>query len=66
MKRPLRSEQFLLNLLGQKISIFPIAKGETVEKGDLVVVNTRTLQASKAKKRGRLLCHWMCGQNRNG
>lgn len=25
MKRPLRSEQFLLNLLGQKISIFPIA-----------------------------------------
>lgn len=52
MKRPLRSEQFLLNLLGQKISIFPIAKGETVEKGDLVVVNTRTLQASKAKKEG--------------
>ncbi len=32
MKRPLRSEQFLLNLLGQKISIFPIAEGETVEK----------------------------------
>ena len=52
MKRPLRSEQFLLNLLGQKISIFPIAKGETVENGDLVVVNTRTLQASRAKKEG--------------
>lgn len=50
MKRPLRSEQFLLNLLGQKVSIFPISKGKTVEKGDLVVVNTRTLQASKAKK----------------
>ena len=52
MERPLRNEQFLLNLLGQKVSIFPIAKGETVEKGDLVVVNTRTLQASKAKKEG--------------
>lgn len=52
MKRPLRSEQFLLNLLGQKILIFPIAKGETVENGDLVVVNTRTLQASRAKKEG--------------
>lgn len=52
MKRPLRSEQFLLNLLGQKVSIFPIAKGETVEEGDLVVVNTRTLQAGKAKKEG--------------
>lgn len=52
MKRPLRNEQFLLNLLGQKISIFPIAKGETVEKGDLVVVNTRTLQAGRAKKEG--------------
>ena len=50
MKRPLRSEQFLLNLLGQKISIFPIAKGETVEKGDLVVVNTRTLQARQKKR----------------
>lgn len=52
MKRPLRDEQFLLNLLGQNVSIFPIAKGETVEVGDLVVVNTRTLQASKAKKEG--------------
>ena len=52
MERPLRNEQFLLNLLGQKISIFPIAKGETVENGDLVVVNTRTLQASRAKKEG--------------
>lgn len=52
MKRPLRNEQFLLNPLGQKISIFNIAKGETVEKGDLVVVNTRTLQASRPKKEG--------------
>ncbi len=50
MKRPLRSEHFLLNLLGQKVSIFPIAKGETIEVGNLVVVNTRTLQASRAKK----------------
>lgn len=52
MKKPLRSEQFLLNLLGQKVSIFPIAKGETIEVGNLVVVNTRTLQASRAKKEG--------------
>ena len=52
MKRPLRSEQFLLNLLGQKVSIFSIAEGEMIEVGDLVVVNTRTLQASKAKKEG--------------
>ena len=52
MKRPLRSEQFLLNNLGQNVSMFPIAEGETVEKGDLVVVNTRTLQAGRAKKEG--------------
>lgn len=52
MKRPLRSEQFLLNLLGQKVSIFPIAEGETIKEGNLVVVNTRTLQASRAKKEG--------------
>ena len=52
MKRPLRSEQFLLNLLGQNVSIFPIAEGETIEIGDLVVVNTRTLQANRAKKEG--------------
>ncbi len=51
--------------LGQKVSIFPTAKGETVEKGDLVVVNTRTLQASKAKKRAAIM-PLMCGQNRNG
>lgn len=50
MERPLKNEQFLLNLLGQKVCIFPIAKGEAVEKGDLVVVNTRTLQVCKAKK----------------
>ena len=52
MKKPLRSEQFLLNLLGQKVSIFPIAEGETIEVGEQVVVNTRTLQASRAKKEG--------------
>lgn len=50
MRKPLRSEQFLLNLLGQKISIFPIADNEVIEKGGLVVVNTRTLQASAPKK----------------
>lgn len=50
MKRPLRGEPFLLNPLGQNVSMFPIAEGENIEKGDLVVVNTRTLQAGKAKK----------------
>ena len=32
MERPLRNEQFLLNLLGQKVSIFPIAKGKQLKK----------------------------------
>lgn len=50
MNRPLRSGQFLLNLFGQKVSIFPIAEGENIKVGNIVVVNTRTLQASKAKK----------------
>lgn len=52
MNRQVKSEQFLLNILGQKVSIFPIVEGETIEVGDLVVVNTRTLQASRAKKEG--------------
>lgn len=52
MERPLRSEQYLLNNLGQNISIFPIAEGETIKVGNLVVVNTRTLQANRAKKEG--------------
>ena len=52
MNRPVKSEQFLLNLLGQKVSIFPIVEVEIIEVGDLVVVNTRTLQASRAKKEG--------------
>ncbi len=34
---------------------FPYCQRETVEKGDLVVVNTRTLQASKAKKRAAIM-----------
>ena len=37
MKRPL-------------VSIFPIKEGETIKVGDLVVVYTRTLQSSRAKK----------------
>lgn len=52
MRRPLRGEPFFLNPLGQNVSMFPIAEGEIIKKGDFVVVNTRTLQASKAKKEG--------------
>lgn len=46
----MKRRRFLLNEANQKISLFPIAEGETIECGDLVVVNTRTMQASKPKK----------------
>ena len=55
MQRPLRCEKFSLNILEQKVSVFPIADGETIKAGDLVVVNTGTLQACRAKKSGG--CH---------
>lgn len=52
MFKVLRSEQYMLNLLGQNISIFPIENGADIKENDFVVVNTRTLQASVAKKCG--------------
>lgn len=52
MQRPLRSEKFSLNILEQKVSVFPIADGETIKAGDMVVVNTGTLQAYRARKAG--------------
>lgn len=52
MQRPLRNKTFSLNLLEQKVSIFPITDGETIKVGDLVVVNVRTLQACRAGKEG--------------
>lgn len=46
----MKRRRYLLNEANQKISLLPIAEGETIECGDLVVVNTRTMQASKPKK----------------
>ncbi len=52
MFKVLRDREYMLNLFGENISMFPIAEGEKIETGDFVVVNTRTLQASIAKKQG--------------
>ena len=49
MKKPLRTENFTLNPLGGTVTIFTIAEGETIKEGDLVVVNTRTLEASRPR-----------------
>lgn len=59
MAKLLRREKFLLNLSDQKITIFPIAEGEIIEKGDFVVVNTRTLEASRPKQESG---HYAVGQ----
>lgn len=37
----------LINLSNEHVSMFNIEKGETIEKGDFVVVNTKTLLARK-------------------
>lgn len=52
MFKVLRDREYMLNLFGENISMFPIAEGEKIETGDFVVVNTRTLQASIAKRQG--------------
>lgn len=52
MFKVLRDREYMLNLFGENISMFPIAEGEEIKTGDFVVVNTRTLQASVAKKQG--------------
>lgn len=40
----------LLNPFGENITFFSVEDGETIEKDDFVVVNTRTWQASRPRK----------------
>ena len=42
----LRSNSFF-NVSNEHVSMFIVEKGEVIEKGDFVVVNTRTLLARK-------------------
>lgn len=46
----LKRSNSLLNMFGENMTIFTVAKNENIQEDDFVVVNTRTLQAYKPKK----------------